>query len=50
MGWMGSDLQLTWGIDAKAGEKIMLTWIILAVVWVFLFLVWHAHAIFEEDD
>jgi len=25
-------------------------WLLLAVLWIFLFLVWHAHAIFEEDD
>jgi hypothetical protein len=34
----------------QTGEKTMLKWIVLAVVWVFFFLVWHAHAIFEEDD
>jgi hypothetical protein len=37
-------------LASMAGEKTMLKWIILAVVWVFIFLVWHAHAIFEEDD
>jgi hypothetical protein len=34
----------------QTGEKTMLKWIVLAAVWVFFFLVWHAHAIFEEDD
>jgi hypothetical protein len=36
-------------ITDHAGEKTM-KWILLALIWIFLFLVWHAHAIFEEDE
>jgi hypothetical protein len=31
------------------GEMAM-KWFILAGIWVFFFLVWHAHTIFGEDD
>jgi hypothetical protein len=34
---------------AHPGRKAM-KWFILAGIWIFFFLVWHAHTIFEDDD
>ena len=36
-------------IPASQGRSTM-KWLILAALWIFLFLVWHAHTIFDEED
>ena len=32
------------------GGKMAMKWFILAGIWIFFFLIWHAHTIFGEDD
>jgi hypothetical protein len=37
-------------LENEPRSVTVMKWLLLAALWVFLFLVWHAHAIFEEDD